>query len=174
MIRRPTQITARRFQLGAVLALVCGIGLLFSTTSAGAAENHVLNGHVPSVVATLKLQSVGRMPATDRLQLVVSLPLRNQTALNQLLQEVQNPASTNFHRYLTPKEFTERFGPTPADYATVIKFARTNGLTVTGTVPGRTLVEVDAAVADVEKSFHVKMLRYQHPTEARTFFRAGR
>ena len=110
------------------------------------------------------------MSAEDRLKLVVVLPLRNNKELLQLVKEVQIPASKYFHHYLTPREFTDKFGPTEADYNTVINFAKTNGFTVTGTVPGRTLVEVDAPVANLEQALHVKMLRYQHPVEARTFF----
>jgi subtilase family serine protease len=138
--------------------------------SAAAAERKTVPGHVPVEVSRLKLQPVSRLPAADRMQITIVLPLRNSEVLAQLLQEIQNQASTNFHHYLTPEEFTERFGPTEADYSAVLNFAKTNRLTVASTVPGRTLVEVDAAVADIENALHVKLLRYQHPTEARTFF----
>ena len=37
----------------------------------------------------------------------------------------------NYHHYLTPEQFTERFGPTEQDYQAVIAFAKANGLTVT-------------------------------------------
>lgn len=144
--------------------------LLLQFTPGAAAELKMLPGHVPAEVSRLKLQPTNRLPATDRLKITVVLPLHNNAELAQLVQEVQNPASTNFHQYFTPEQFTERFGPTEADYSAVINFAGANGWTVTGTVPGRTLVEVDAPVASLEKALHVKMLRYQHPTEARTFF----
>ena len=143
--------------------------VLFATP-VPAAERQMLKGHVPTEVSRLKLQPTDRLPAANHLRVTIVLPLRNNEALGQLLQEVQNPASTNFHHYLTPEEFTVRFGPTEADYNAVINFAKTNGLPVASTVPGRTLVEVDAAVADIEKALHVKLLRYPHPTEARTFF----
>ena len=152
-------------------SIILGIAVLLQTTFPGfAAELQMLHGHVPADVSRLKLQPMDRLPAADRLKVTVVLPLRNNTELELLVQEVQNPASTNFHHYLTPAQFTERFGPTEADYNAVINFARANGLIVTGTVPGRTLVEVDAPVANLEQALHVKMLRYQHPTEARTFF----
>src|ERR1017187_1415498 len=138
--------------------------------SAAAAERKTVPGHVPTEVSRLKLQPESRLPATARMRITIVLPLRNSEVLAQLLQEIQNQASTNFHHYLTPEEFTERFGPTEADYSAVLNFAKTNRLTVASTVPGRTLVEVDAAVADIENALHVKLLRYQHPTEARTFF----
>src|ERR1017187_1592962 len=158
-------MTKKLFETLAAVALI-----LLLATPVPAAERQMLKGHVPTEVSRLKLQPTDRLPAANHLRVTIVLPLRSNEVLGQLLQEVQNPASTNFHHYLTPEEFTERFGPVEADYAAVINFAKTNGLTVTSTVPGRTLVEVDAAVADIEKALHVKMLRYQHPTEARTFF----
>lgn len=156
----------KRFKAPYVSAL-----LLFQMASVGfTAELKMLPGHVPAEIARLGLQPASRLAATDQMKLVVVLPLHNNAELGQLVQDVQNPASTNFHHYLNPRQFTERFGPTEAEYDTVLNFAKTNGWTVTDTVPGRTLVEVDAPVGDVERALHVKMFRYQHPTEARTFF----
>jgi len=143
---------------------------LLPATPAPAAERQLLPGHVPAAVATFNLQTVDRLPATNRLHLGISLPLRNNEALGQLLKGIYDPASPNFHRYLTPEQFNERFGPTEADYQAVIRFARTNGFTVTHTVPGRSFLDVEAAVPDIEKALHVNLRRYQHPTEARLFF----
>ena len=98
------------------------------------------------------------------------MPLRNQDALNHLLQELYDPASTNYHRYLTPEQFTARFGPTEKDYQSLVAFARTNGLTIAATHPNRTLLDVKASVADIERICHVTMRLYPHPTEARTFY----
>src|SRR5262245_47135014 len=33
-----------------------------------------------------------------------------QVALDRLLEELQDPSSTNFHKWLPPEEFGERFG----------------------------------------------------------------
>ncbi|HUA66462.1 MAG TPA: S53 family serine peptidase [Alphaproteobacteria bacterium] len=134
------------------------------------ADNKTLTGHVPPAISEFNLHPVGPLQATSHLKLTAVLPPRNMPALQELLHEIENPRSTNFHHYLTPEQFDDRFGPTAADYSTVIKFATTNGWTVTGTVPGRSLVKVDATVADIERALHVHMLQYQHPTEARTFF----
>jgi len=148
-----------------------GLLLLFQLTIPGsAAEPRVLAGHVPGAVSQLHLQPLSRMSAAERLKLVVVLPLRHQADLARLAQEVQNPVSTHFHQYLTPRQFTDQFGPTEADYQVVLNFAKTSGFTVAGTVPGRTLVEVEAPVANLEQALHVKLSRYQHPTEGRTFF----
>jgi hypothetical protein len=135
-----------------------------------AAERQKLTGHIPAVVAKLNLQPIGRLPSTTRLNLAIGLPLRNQTALDALLQQIYDPTSPNYRHYLPPEQFAERYGPTEKDYQVAINFARANGLAVTGTYPNRTLIGVVGSVADIEKAFHVRMLVYQHPTEARTFF----
>jgi subtilase family serine protease len=151
--------------------MAAGLALLFlSVASVAAAERQVLRDHVPAAIAKLNLQPVGRLPATNRLHLGISLPLRNNEALGQLLKGIYDPANPNFHRYLTPGQFNEKFGPAEADYQAVIRFARANGFTVTHTVPGRSFLDVEAAVPDIEKALHVILRQYQHPTEARRFF----
>ena len=40
----------------------------------------------------------------------VFLPLRNQAALDALLEDLHRPGSPQFHRWLTPAQFTARFG----------------------------------------------------------------
>jgi subtilase family serine protease len=62
------------------------------------------------------------------------------------------------------------FGPTEQDYQALTDFATAHGLTVTGRHPNRVLLDVQGAVADVERDLHVTMRVYQHPTEARTFY----
>jgi subtilase family serine protease len=148
-----------------------GMALFFSAIYPGiAAERQVLHGHVPAAVVRFNLQPTGQLPATKSLHLAIGLPLRNEAALDKLLQQIYDPASPNFHRYLTPEQFTEQFGPTEQDYQKVIAFAKRNGLTVTGTSANRVLLDVSGSVADIEKAFQVTMLTYRHPTEARDFF----
>src|SRR3954469_14641574 len=95
--------------------------LLFLATalagaSSPAAERKVLKGHVPFPVA--KLQPIASLPPATNLSLAIGLPLRNSQGLSNFLADVYNPASPNYHHYLTPDEFTEKFGPTKRDYET--------------------------------------------------------
>ena len=150
--------------MGTLLVLIC-FGM---SPGAGAVETQVLRGHVPAAAA--RLRPVDRLAAATRLDLAIGLPLRNKEALTNLLREVYDPASTNYHRYLTPERYAERFGPTEADYQAVIGFARAHGLTVAGTHPNRVLVHVHGAVAEIEQALHTTMRVYPHPTEDRTFY----
>jgi subtilase family serine protease len=152
-------------------SLIIGLALFaMLVPPAFATERQILSGHVPEAVARLSLRPVGALPATNRLHIAFNLPLRNNDALDKLIRQVYDSRSTNFHRYLTPQQFTARFGPSNEDYQAVMNFANSNHLTVTRPHPGRAIMGIDASVADVERALHVKMLLYQHPVEARTFY----
>jgi len=133
-----------------------------------AAERKVVRGQMPAVAA--RLQPVGSLPDSTRLNLAISLPLRNQPALAGLLQQIYDPKSPNFHRYLTPAEFAQQFGPTKQDYETLIAFAKSNHFTIIGTHPNRTILDVSAPVAEIRRTFRVNFKVYRSPAENRTFY----
>jgi subtilase family serine protease len=153
-------------------ALFAGV-LLFAAVAH--AEQHLtLTRHVPLAVANGQAPWVGELPSTQRLSLAISLPLRSQTDLDDLLQQLYDPQNPNYHQYLTVPEFTRRFGPTRDDHGALMRFAEANGLTVTETPANRLVVDVEGPVANIEKAFHVTMGVYQHPTENRTFYAPDR
>jgi subtilase family serine protease len=159
--------------------------LLFSSLGLGcagayASDFNVAHGqlmtgaHVPAAVATGLAPRLGVLPAERKLQLSLNLPVRNQDQLDDFLAQLQDPNSPSYHKYLSVAEYTDRFGPTQADYDEVVSWAQANGFTVTETAPNRRLVNVEAPVSVVNKSMHVTMSQYQHPTENRAFFAADR
>jgi hypothetical protein len=156
--------------LASVIRYVAAISVAFGlfVMPAQAQQRRTLPRHVPPAAA--HLEPVDRLPESTRLDLAIGLPLRNQEALTNLLQQIYDPASPQYRHYLTTEQFTERFGPTERDYQSIIDFATANGFTVTGRHPNRLLLDVNAAVADIERVFHVTMRVYQHPTEARRFY----
>lgn len=127
-----------------------------------------LYGHVPAVLAHLPAK--GALPSTNRLNLAIGLPLRDRAGLDHYLAQLYDPASTNYHHYLSPGQFTEEFGPTETDYATVIAFARHNHFTITTAYANRLVLDVNGSVADIQRAFHTTLRTYRHPTEARDFY----
>ena len=152
--------------------LLCAGLLLPGALASRGAEPQAVHSPV-SAVAT-NLSAVRHSPLWNRLNLSLGLPLRDREGLTNLLHQLYDPASTNFHQFLTPGQFTERFGPAQADYDAVVAFARARGLEITALHSNRTLVSVRGTVADAERAFHVKLNEYQHPTEARAFFAPDR
>jgi uncharacterized repeat protein (TIGR01451 family) len=160
------------FMRNRLFKIVVGVAALTAVFLSSAAAQQpamkTLPGHVPAVVS--RLQAKGLLPATNNLYLAIGLPLRNREALTNLLQQIYDPASPNYHHYLTPEQFTARFGPTEEDYQKVIQFAEANGLTVTKKHGNRVLLGVTGKVSDIQKAFRVTMRTYRHPSEVRDFF----
>jgi len=130
--------------------------------------------HVRDVVVNGQARSAGRLPATHQIRLVLVLPHRNQAALDNFLQELYDPSSASYRKFLTVEEFTSMFGPSQEDYDAVVSFAKTHGFTVVGTSRNRMNVDVTGPVANIEEAFHLTMGVYRHPTENRTFYAPDR
>ncbi|HSY73734.1 MAG TPA: S53 family serine peptidase [Alloacidobacterium sp.] len=126
--------------------------------------------HVRDVVRDSTVAPAGRLPATQAMSLNIVLPLRDPAGLKLFLEDVYNPTSSSYRHFLTVPEFTERFGPTQADYDAVVHFAKANGFTVTGGSRDGMDVQIKGPVSAVEAAFHVSMMTYQHPTENRIFY----
>lgn len=147
------------------------LGVLFcSLLSAGAQRAGQKWLDLPVPAAVQALPAIARLPAETRLHLVLGLPLRDPVALTNFLHQLYDPASPNYHHYLTAAEFTTRFGPALEDYQTVRQWTAANGLAVTGDHDSRLLLDVQGRAADIEKAFHVTLQTHHHPVEARTFY----
>jgi subtilase family serine protease len=129
-----------------VLWLCAAMAFGLFAQPAQAQQRRTLSGHVPAT--TTQLQPVDRLPGSARLNLAIGLPLRNQEGLATLLQQIYDPSSPQYRHYLTPEQFTEKFGPTEQDYQAVVDFANRNGFRITATHPNRLPLDVDASVAD--------------------------
>jgi len=153
--------------VGAAVGSVIFLLLPASDYAAGA---HLLSNHVPAEIASGRLAAIGSLPDTNVLHLAIGLPLRDQAGLDKFLGQIYDPKSPNYHQYLSVQQFTDRFGPTVADYAALTDFASANRLNVTATHPNRMLLDVDMSVADIRRVFGVNIRTYNHPREKRQFY----
>jgi len=163
MIRRLSAYLLRIVALLSVVNTVCQ-----------AQSQSSLTRHVREVTRNGQTRPLGRLSPIETIRLVLVLPLRNQTALENFLQELYNPSSASYRQYLTVEEFTAKYGPSQEDYDAVIRFAEAHGLTVVGTSRNRMNVDVTGSVANIEKALHLTMGTYLHPTENRTFYAPDR
>ena len=147
---------------------------VLSVMTTAALAQSVMTHHVRETVRTGQAAPVGRLSQSQVLQLDIVLPLRDPAGLESFLSDVYNPKSPNFRNFVTPAEFTARFGPTQEQYDEVLSFAGTYGLEVVGGSRDGMEVQVKGTVGAIETAFHVSMNTYQHPTENRIFFGADR
>ncbi|MGD0648030.1 MAG: S53 family serine peptidase [Acidobacteriaceae bacterium] len=151
-----------------ILCLTFAVGV--SILSVGSQAQSVKTRHVREAVSNGEAQPVGRLASSQIMNLNLVLPLSDPAGLESFLSDVYDPSSASFHKFLTPTEFTAKFGPSQAQYDAVVQFAVSNGFTVTGGSRDAMDVQVKGPVSAVESAFHVHMLTYQHPTENREFY----
>ena len=126
--------------------------------------------HVREATTNGLARQVGRLPVNQIMQLDLVLPLRDQAGLDSFLADLNSSTLPNHRHFLTPAEFTARFGPTQEDYDAVVRFAQTHGLAVVGGSRDGMEVQVKGTVQSIEAALHVNLLTYQHPNEDRIFF----
>ena len=81
--------------------------------------------------APAPLQLLGAAQASQPVEFDIVLPLSNSAALDQLLTQLTDPTSSQYHKWLTPSAFASRFGPSPLLSNLVALQLRIYGLTVT-------------------------------------------
>lgn len=133
----------------------------------------------PSVQAVMRqnitpgLDRAVKLHPTDpnrNLDITVSLSLRNQPALDDLIRRVSTTGSPGYGHYLTPGQFAAEHGPTPDQVQQVSDYLRGQGLTVTSVSSNRTLVHAIGPVHAVETAFGVTISDWHDRAENRDFF----
>lgn len=96
----------------------------------------------------------------DRMMLVLKRSADQQAALQKLLDEQQDKSSLNYHKWLTPEQFGQQFGPSDQDIQTVTSWLQSHGFQVARVAKGRTVIEFSGTAAQVQEAFHTAMNKY--------------
>ena len=138
-------------------------------TAAGfAAQDRVTARVDESRTTALRLQShppVGA--ANDRGLVPADLPITYATlflepaaGLEPFLAEQLNPSSPNYHHWLTPEQFGQRFGLSDNDLAKITAWLRAQGFTVHDVARGRHWITFSGTAAQAARAFHTEIHRY--------------
>jgi uncharacterized protein (TIGR03437 family) len=96
----------------------------------------------------------------ERMLLILSRSPGQEAALQQLIEEQQDPASVNYHAWLTPEQFGDQFGPAPEDIEKITDWLRSQGFRVDRVANGRCVVEFSGTAAQVERGLHTPIHSY--------------
>ncbi len=106
---------------------------------------------------------VGAAPADrqmERMILTLTPDAGRQRSLAALLENQQNPHSTQYHQWLTPEAYGREYGISDGDLAQVVSWLRGHGLEVEAIAPGRQSLLFSGSVAQVEAAFHTEIRAY--------------
>ena len=96
----------------------------------------------------------------EQLHLVLRRSAGQEAALKQLIADENTPGSANYHKWLTPAQFGEEFGPSAQDIATVENWLSSHGFAVEGVEPGKQVIAFSGNVSELRNAFGVQIHRY--------------
>lgn len=107
--------------------------------------------------------SIGRVDGNFRINgisLVFGLSSAQQIDLQTLLREQQDRSSQNYHKWLTPAQYADRFGMSGTDLAKVTSWLQSEGFEIESVSRSRTKIAFSGTVSQVEAAFRTEMHHY--------------
>jgi hypothetical protein len=83
-----------------------------------------------------------------------------EAALEEFINSVQDPHSTNYHNWLSAEEFGTKFGPSQADIQTVTAWLQAYGFQVTQVYASGMVIDFSGTAGLVRSAFHTEMHNY--------------
>jgi len=105
----------------------------------------------------------GQMSSSARLEHVMMMfkvTDAQQVELNTLLEQQQDPKSSNYHQWLTPEQFADRFGLSTNDMDKVAAWLQNQGFTVDEIARSRRSITFSGLVGQIESAFKTSIHRY--------------
>jgi subtilase family serine protease len=140
------------------------------TQPVDAAQLTLLNGNTHPLARPEFDQ--GTAPASlpmERMLLVMKRSPEQESALRHLIDDQQDKGSLDYHKWLTPEQLGEQFGPNDSDLQTVTAWLQARGFQVTSLSKGRTAIEFSGSANQVQAAFHTSIHKYVVNGESHTF-----
>lgn len=132
------------------------------TTNVDESSLTTLKGNVPRL-ARAQYDRGEASPSTQltHMRLVLKRSSQQQAALDTYLAELQDKSSPNYHKWLTPEQFGQLYGPADSDVAAIVAWLQSHGLTLETVSKGRTDISFSGMVSQVEEAFHTSIHSFQ-------------
>lgn len=153
------------------IVLLCTV--LVSSPSFAAAPDRI-TGPIDSsqTVALAKSHHRKAQPQNDRGMVDPSLELNyielfmapsasEQQALNQLLAQQQDRTSPNYHKWLAPQQYADRFGLSPNDLTKITAWLKSEGFEIISIGAGRNTIIFSGTAAQAQRAFGTEIHYYE-------------
>ena len=141
--------------------LLVSTSLLVVRMSVHADLNQQVQLHGQVVPLVQKAQLLHAANTSQPLNLSISLQMRNAADFDNLLQQLYDPQSAQYHQYLTPDQFNQLFAPTADQVQQVVSYLQSQGLTVTSVAPNNLLIDATSSVGQAQQAFHTQINTYK-------------
>jgi len=165
-----TSLVRRGVRSLALLVLLFSLGLalqaqtahIVGSTNAGAGQMRVLPNHLPQWANAGN--DLGIVPANqplDQMTVVLARSPQQQLDFEKFLADQQDPASPDYHHWLSPAEVGVRFGLRTQDIAAVTIWLKSQGLQVNWVAPSGMFIGFGGTAGDLARAFHTELHWYK-------------
>ena len=130
--------------------------LIVSVVAAQSAFAHELQNHTAKF--TQNSPDMGHADPSQVITVRVHLKGQNSDQLSDFIQQLHDPSSPNFQKWITPADFKARFGATAGTSATVQNFLTGKNLKVVGS--DGNILTVTGTVAAIQDAFHTQIHQF--------------
>ncbi len=95
------------------------------------------------------------------IQLVLKPSVAQQSQLDQLLIDQQNPGSPDFRKWLTPEQFADRFGVSQGDIGKITGWMRSQGFDIITVARGRRFIAFNATAQQIQSALKTELHHYR-------------
>jgi hypothetical protein len=132
------------------------------TTDVSELSLATLKGNVPRLAqAQFDQGEASSSTQLTHVRLVLSRSSEQQATLDSYLAQLQDKSSPNYHKWLTPEQFGQLYGPADSDIAALVAWLESHGLQVETVSKGRTNIAFNGTVSQVEEAFHTSVHSFQ-------------
>ncbi|HUA87764.1 MAG TPA: protease pro-enzyme activation domain-containing protein [Bryobacteraceae bacterium] len=151
--------------------VVCAVGLTFAGAAGAQAiritgkidnsQRLTLHGHLrPQANAANDQGRVSPSLELPYLTLTLSQTADQKAQLAALLAAQQTPGSAEYHQWLTPEQYADRFGVSQTDIGAIRQWLESQGFSVIAAARGRTWIAFRGTAAQVEAAFQTEIHNY--------------
>ena len=95
--------------------------------------------------------------ALDHMLLQLQRSPEKEQELATFIDELHTSGSTSYHKWLTPEQLRENYGPTDSDLAAVTSWLTASGFTVNGVSPNGMVIDFSGTAATVRTALHTEI-----------------
>ncbi len=93
----------------------------------------------------------------EHMLLQLQRPPEQEQALKEFLDQLHDPASPNFHRWLSAQEFGEKYGLAQDDLNTITTWLQSHGFQVNVVYPSGMLIDFSGSAGQVREAFRTEI-----------------
>jgi len=140
-----------------ILSLIVTMVFLFTALSSTSAMNNNENNALPPSISgqISNIIHYSNINEKEKVTIMITLKYKNQELLNKYLNDLQNPSSPLYHKYMSQSEFIKLFSVNSNEYYSIANYFIQNGFNVV-TYSDRVSISITGSYYQFSELFNTK------------------